>query len=105
MKWVDREIQLKQNSSFKCSHCFTGCFQLNYDSSFSTAKIYDRVPFLQKRNLNPKDISIVHIYYGQSTFRAHKKDELVGFTDFLCMEISFIYYYENKIIISSFYLS
>lgn len=68
---------------FRCDHCIRGCFSLTYDPTMSMAKIFDRVPFLQQKRLDPKNVAIVHVYYDRSTFRAHKKQELVGFTDFL----------------------
>lgn len=81
---VKRELQTKQNSSFECDHCLSGCFAIRYDSTFSTAKIFEQVPFLLKNNLETKNIAILHIYYSRSSFRSQIKEELVGFTDFLC---------------------
>lgn len=74
----------QQDPLFKCDQCMSGCFELNYHSSFSTAKIFGRVPFLRQRRLDPNDVAILHVYYSRSNFRAQKRDELVGFTDFLC---------------------
>lgn len=73
-----------ENSSFKCDQCISPCFSLNYESSFSMAKIFDRVPLLQKIGVDLKNVAILHTYYSQNTFRAHKKEALFGFTDFLC---------------------
>lgn len=84
MKGVDREIRIKENASFRCNDCLTGCYAINYDSAFSTAKIFNKIPFLRQNKLDPKNIAIVHVYYSQSTFRSQQKEELVGFTDFLC---------------------
>lgn len=84
IKMVEQEIQTEQNSSFKCDQCLSGCFAINYDYTFSTAKIFERVPILQQNNLTIKNIAIVHTYYSQSSFRSERKEELVGFTDFLC---------------------
>ncbi|XP_055300406.1 pickpocket protein 28-like [Sitodiplosis mosellana] len=80
---VDHKIFMKQNPLFSCSHCLPGCFALNYDISFSTAMIFDRLPFLRERKLKSKDVAILHIYYSQTMFRAQKKEELVGFAEFL----------------------
>lgn len=72
------------NPMFKCDQCIGACFALYYEGTMSMAKIFNRVPFLRQRQLDPNNIAILHTYYSRSTFRAHKKDELVGFTDFLC---------------------
>lgn len=94
MKRVDSEIQIQHNSSFKCDHCLSGCFAITYDSTFSTAKIFDEVTFLRQHNLDTKNIAIVHIYYSRSSFRSQRKEELVSFTDFLC-RILHIFFVKN----------
>lgn len=83
VKWVDKEILLKQNSEFTCKHCLPGCFSLNYKTSFSMSKIFGGIEFLQRRKLEPKNVAILHVYYLRTTFRAQKKEELVGFAEFL----------------------
>lgn len=69
---VDQEIMIKENPLYKCDHCLNGCFSINYDPSFSTAKIFDKVPILHKNGLEPKNVGIVHIYYSRSTFRSRR---------------------------------
>lgn len=86
MESVDQEIR-KQNPLYTCTHCMPGCFALNFDSTFSTAKIFEQTPFLRENKLNPKNIAILYVYYTKSTFRSQKMEELVSFTDFLCMFI------------------
>lgn len=81
---INREIRSNRNGSFKCDHCLVGCFSINYDTTYSTAMIFNEMPFLNKRNLPLDEISVLHIYYGSSSFRNQKRDELVGFTEFLC---------------------
>lgn len=83
VKRVNNEIYLKQNASFECSHCLSGCFALNYNPSFSTAKIFERDAFLLSNNLDAKNVAILHTYYAASSFRSQKKEEFVGFADFL----------------------
>lgn len=85
---------LLHDPSFRC-HCHSGCFQLNYDSTLSMARIFDNVPFLTRRGLDPKQVAILHAYYARSTFRAHKRHELVGFVDFLCKQFPY-FYLKNK---------
>lgn len=81
---VEQEIQSEQNSSFKCDQCLSGCFAITYDYAFSTAKIFEQIPFLQQNNLEINNVAILHTYYSRSSFRSERKEELVGFTDFLC---------------------
>lgn len=84
VNWVNDEIHLKRNSSFACSHCLSGCFALNYNPAFSTAKIFEKDSFLVNHSLDAENVSIVHTYYAASSFRSQKKEEFVGFADFLC---------------------
>lgn len=79
IKTVEHKIRADLNTS-----CLSGCFEIHYDSSVSMAKIFDEIPFLRRNNLKSKNIAILHAYYGKSTFRSQRKEELVGFTDFLC---------------------
>lgn len=88
IKMVEQEIQSEQNASFRCDRCLSGCFAVNYDYAFSTARIYDQVPFLRQNKLETKNVAILHTYYSRSSFRSQIKKELVGFTDFLCKTFS-----------------
>lgn len=90
---VDRELQLRRNSTYKCSHCFSGCFALTYENSFSTAKIFEGDDILRKQKLKPKNVAYVHIYYAKSSFRSQRIEELVGFADFLCRICFHQYFY------------
>ncbi|XP_055320679.1 pickpocket protein 28 [Sitodiplosis mosellana] len=82
MEKVDSNIR-RQSAGYKCTHCLPGCFALNYDSTYSTARIFHQTPFLRAKKIDPADIAIVYIYYPQTMFRTQKMDELVSFTDFL----------------------
>lgn len=81
---VYRELQQKTNSSFLCE-CLPGCFAIAYETEISLSPLLARAPMLQKRKLNTSNTAIVHIYYKDPTFRSQRKDELIGFTEFLCM--------------------
>lgn len=83
-KQMVREFRLQQNSKYKCSECLSGCFAVSYDSILSTAQIFDRSPLVKDVGLTSKNTTILQIYYDKSTFRSQRKEELVGFTDFLC---------------------
>lgn len=102
VKRVEKELQIKGNSSFKRNQCLSGCYAMTYDSTFSTAKIFDRVPFLTQIHLEPKNVAILHTYYGRSLFRSQKKEELVGFTDFLCKTFESILIDQSKLSSNSY---
>lgn len=86
VKNVNKELKYQRNSSFKCDACLSGCFALTYSTSFSMSKIFEQNPWLKEKNLNPKNIAILHAYYAQTSFRSEKKEELFGFADFLCKD-------------------
>lgn len=81
---VVRELQSKTNSSFVCE-CLPGCFALAYDTEMSLSPLLKQSPLLQRKKLISSNTAMVHIYYKDQSFRAQKKDELVGFTEFLSM--------------------
>lgn len=85
---VFQELQSQQNSSFSCSHCYSGCFSLTYDKTFSTAQLFQEEPFLKQNHLKRKEIAVVHLHYIESNIHIYKIEELVGFADFLCKNIS-----------------
>lgn len=68
---VVKELLL-ENPLYTCE-CLNGCHQLHYDTIFSMASIFHRVPFLRQHNLDPKNLAILHTYFGRGTFRAHKR--------------------------------
>lgn len=81
---VVRELQSKTNSSFACE-CLPGCFALAYDTEMSLSPLLKQSPLLQEKKLIASNTAMVHIYYKDQSVRAQKKDELVGFTEFLSM--------------------
>lgn len=85
IKRVDQEIISKQNASFDCGHCLNGCFAINYDglSTFSTSRLSTKLPILQNATIKQENFAIVHAYFGGSAFRSEKRDEFIGFSDFL----------------------
>lgn len=84
VKQVDTEIRIKRNSSFRCTHCMSGCYAINYDTAFSAAKISKTATLLKKYNVQTTNIAVLHTYYESSSFRSQKKEEFIGFTEFLC---------------------
>lgn len=83
-KKVERELLIKRDPRFKCEQCLSGCFAINYENTFSTAKLFDKSPYFAHNKIDPNNVAFLHIYYARSTFRSQTKEELVGFTDFLC---------------------
>lgn len=82
VKDVTDKIQTRPNSSFSCK-CLPGCFEISYDAEVSMAPLLQNAPILQKRELSEPNVSIVHIFYKNNYFRSQKKEELIGFTEFL----------------------
>lgn len=80
---VTRALESKTNKSFVCE-CLPGCYAINYDTEISLTPLLARSPLLQQRGLDPSNTAIAHIYYKDFSVRSQKKEELIGFTEFLC---------------------
>lgn len=80
---VARSLQAKTNASFHCE-CLPGCFAVNYATEISISKLLMKSPWLDKNEMIPSNTAVVHIYYKENSFRSQRKEELVGFTEFLC---------------------
>lgn len=85
VKTVNDQIQSRSNDSLalQCK-CLPGCFDIGYDAEVSMAPLLPNVPMLRKRGLLEPNVSIVHIFYKNNYYRSQKKEELIGFTEFLC---------------------
>lgn len=83
VKNVKREIRLQANDSFTCK-CPYGCHAIKYDMSLSATPIFAEASFMKTRNLTARNTGILHVYYQSSYYRSHNKEELIGFTEFLC---------------------
>lgn len=79
---VAAELQNQKNDSFVCN-CLPGCYEVTYDAEISMAPLLQQAPLLAKRDLSGPNVSVMHIYYKNNFFRSQKKDELIGFTEFL----------------------
>lgn len=80
---VSQLIHSKANQTFVCD-CLPGCFDIHYDLETSMAPIMPGADVLTQNNWDPQNIAILHIFFKQHYFRSQVKEELVGFTDFLC---------------------
>lgn len=80
---VTREIQLKTNKSFICD-CLPGCYAISYEAEISMAPLLKQPPSLRKKQMAPGNAALLHIFYKDFYFRSQKKEELIGFTEFLC---------------------
>lgn len=85
---VTEQMQMHRNESFVCN-CLPGCFEITYDAEISMAPLLPNAPILLKKELSQPNVSYVHIFYKNNFYRSQKKDELIGFTEFLCKFISF----------------
>lgn len=84
---VKMEIQTATNDSFKCN-CPYGCHAIKYEMGLSATPIFDQAPILRKRNLSTENTAILHVYYQSSYYPSQNKEELIGFTEFLCEFLS-----------------
>lgn len=80
---VTREIQLKTNNSFICD-CLPGCYAISYEAEISMAPLLEQPPLLKKKQMAPRNAALLHVFYKDFYFRSQKKEELIGFTEFLC---------------------
>lgn len=80
---VTDHLQSQINGSYHCK-CLPGCFEISYDTEVSMAPLLKNAPMLRKRGLSEQNVSIVHIFYKENYYRSQKKEELIGFTEFLC---------------------
>lgn len=80
---VRLELQLAMNDGFQC------------DMSLSSIPIFDRAPILKENHLLYKNVAIWHVYYQSTFYRSENKQELIGFTEFLCKHM-LIYFFIDK---------
>lgn len=71
-------------SSYFNSERFTKIFY-----SLSATPIFDQAPLLKEKNLAVSDSAILHVYFQSTYYQSQNKEELIGFTEFLC-ELSLI---------------
>lgn len=90
---VKENIDLGMNHSFTCS-CMPACYGITYDTELTMSKLLDnsysiREPIL--RRMTPEyrrnNIAVLQIFYKENLFRSQNKDELIGFTEFLCKSL------------------
>lgn len=80
---VSREIQIKTNKSFICD-CLPGCYAISYEAEISMSPLLNHPPMLKKNGMVPMNAAVLHVFYKDFYFRSQKKEELIGFTEFLC---------------------
>lgn len=80
---VKKEIRSERNDSFQCD-CLYACYAIKYEMSLSATPIIDRAPILRDTGVDAENAAILHIYYQSSYYRSHKKEQLIGLTEFLC---------------------
>lgn len=87
---VQSMIESKTNSSFMC-HCLPSCYAIGYDADMSAAPLltqakHSHVQYRSDvlKSHNVKDLAILHVFFKETHFRSQIKEELIGFTEFLC---------------------
>lgn len=88
---MKEKMKLKLNESIECDDCYPSCYAVSYDGELSSA------PILRPKELLPNeyastifnqhsinDLAILHIFFRENSFRSQKREELIGFTEFLC---------------------
>lgn len=91
---VKEELQLQRNDSFICN-CFYGCHAIKFEMALSSAPIFKNAPAVKRRDLTAGNTSLLHIYYQRGYYRGLDKEELIGFTEFLC-RLSLIIYKQSQ---------
>lgn len=80
---VTRQYKLQQNASFVCD-CMPGCSSLSYESEISLAPMMPKSPLLDKYRLESSHAGVLHVFFRERYFRSQKREEIIGFTEFLC---------------------
>lgn len=80
---VTEGIRIKSNQSFACDY-FNGCWAINYKTALSIAKLFRRSPLVNRTGLTISNLSVLHAYFKDSYIQSQKKEEYIGFTEFLC---------------------
>lgn len=83
IKNVKIEMRTGLNNSFKCN-CPYGCNAIKYEAGLSSTPMFGQAPLLKRFNLTVKNTAILHVYYMNTYYRSQNKEELIGFTEFLC---------------------
>lgn len=86
---VKNEMRKKENQSFVCD-CLLGCWTINYKTELSITHLFERSPLLQELDLNKSSLAVLHAYFKDGHFRSSKKEEYIGFTEFLCKHFCMI---------------
>lgn len=84
---VKQEFQSRKNDSFNCN-CLYGCHGIGYEMRLSSTPIFNHAPILKKYGVSAEDVAILHVYYETTVHRSHKKEQLVGLTEFLCKHVT-----------------
>ncbi|KAL6445649.1 hypothetical protein ACFW04_000866 [Cataglyphis niger] len=107
-KLYDEDLTTPINvSRIPSCNCWPGCFEINYRIELSQNKLTSTFNIDKryiKKNLDyfTENIAVVHLFFVDSQFTKYVKNELYGFTEFLCKyPISRTLYNYKVIIIKS----
>ena len=91
---VRKQVDASEDDASVCN-CLPGCFAMSYDSDLSFSKIVPNGKVVQESLLKDvshdfvrENVAVLHIYYKENFFRSQTKEELIGFTEFLCKSFS-----------------
>lgn len=79
-----KDVLKTVNENVDCD-CLPSCNSVDYDSELSSAPILNPVQLFPKLNDQEiQNLSILQVFFRENSFRAQKRKELFGFTEFLC---------------------
>lgn len=89
-------MQSAVNDSLSCN-CLPGCFEISYDTEISVATLLPNEALLKNKGITAQNVSFMHIFYENGFFRSQRKEEIVGFTEFLCtFDFAFEFLFEVR---------
>lgn len=78
---VRDELHAGMTDSFKCD-CPYGCHDIKFDMELSSTPIFKDL--MKKKGVLAENASILQVYYQRGFYRSQDREELIGFTEFLC---------------------
>lgn len=57
---------------------------IKYEMGLSSTPIFQKSAFVKKWNITTENTGVLHVYYQNTFYRSQNKEELIGFTEFLC---------------------
>lgn len=81
---IRETINAEMNEDADCD-CLPACNSVDYDGEVSSAPIFAPIQLMPKLDHQEiQNISAVQVFFRENSFRGQKREELIGFTEFLC---------------------